>query len=107
MEHVEEKNGVKTIHFKDFLETPLDHSIQIEYISRTQAIKPGTCCVLVYTSGTTGLSKGAMISHDNLGGLSKNFNENMLVPNGRIITFLPTSHIASLSLDVVMAFIFG
>lgn len=48
-----------------------------------------------------------MISHDNLGALSKNITEDILIPHGKVLSFLPSSHIASLSLDVFLTYIFG
>lgn len=70
-------------------------------------MKSGTCAVLVYTSGTTGVSKGVMISHDNLFALDLNIGDDMIKPNMKLISYLPCSHIAALSLDVFMAFTHG
>ena len=63
--------------------------------------------MLVYTSGTTGVSKGVMISHDNLFYLDVALSNELVKPGYKLISFLPTSHIAGLSLDVFGVFIHG
>ena len=62
---------------------------------------------MVYTSGTTGVSKGVMLSHDNMTTLLHNIREETFKEDGRIISYLPSSHIASLSVDVFLAFVYG
>ncbi|MCU0965745.1 MAG: AMP-binding protein [Burkholderiaceae bacterium] len=64
---------------------------------RSRSRKPGDVAVLVYTSGTTGRPKGAMISQDNicsvLASLSTTLYEG-LPRGGERIAFLPLCHIA-------------
>jgi long-chain acyl-CoA synthetase len=64
---------------------------------RSRSRNPGDIAVLVYTSGTTGRPKGAMISQDNicsvLASLSTTLYEG-LPRGGERIAFLPLCHIA-------------
>jgi long-chain acyl-CoA synthetase len=57
--------------------------------------RPGNVAILVYTSGTTGPPKGAMISHANIMFQLAN-NQNLLPhsPDDRSLAFLPLCHIA-------------
>ena len=48
-----------------------------------------------------------MISHDNLNMLQANIDKSIIPRKSKILSYLPTSHIASLSLDVFIVFING
>ena len=90
--------------FEKFLSLGIERNssmVEIELESRIQNAKPGQCCTLVYTSGTTGVGKGVMLSHDNLSSLAPYFDILDLPPDGRVVSYLPCSHIASLSLDII------
>ena len=62
--------------------------------ARREAIQPSDLATIVYTSGTTGIPKGAMLLHSNLYAVCKSiadtepFNENDLM-----LSFLPLSHV--------------
>lgn len=70
------------------------------------------CCCLVYTSGTTGNSKGTMTSHDNLIWAQTRAREtvnvkNIVLASDRMISYLPLSHSAGLMGDIINQLIVG
>jgi len=106
----ERKGQVLT--FNEFLEigkkyVPKNHESSLEYRMKQQ--KPGNCCTLVYTSGTTGNPKGVMISHDNYTWTAnytlKNFG--LEFGNERYVSYLPLSHVASQVIDMVSSLLVG
>ena len=74
-----------------------------EMDARGKSIKPDDLATIVYTSGTTGTPKGAMLSHGNIA-------SNLLYAHGYFdlgpgqlgISFLPLSHVTARHLDYVL-----
>ena len=103
----EEYKG-KVMLFNDFMNlgrkfTTNNQNDNLEVRMRKQ--KPGNCCTLVYTSGTTGPPKAVMISHDNYTWTAAaslyRYQDKMTYGKERIVSFLPLSHVAAQIIDVV------
>lgn len=63
---------------------------------------------IVYTSGTTGFSKGVMLDHHSLMVNVRYFNDNVdLVPGDTIVAFLPLAHAFGCAFDFLSPFIAG
>jgi len=59
------------------------------------AVKPDDLCTVVYTSGTTGPPKGAMLTHDNIVWTCESLSKVLEgEPGDRRLSYLPLSHIA-------------
>uniref|UniRef100_A0A8C6A0M3 long-chain-fatty-acid--CoA ligase n=1 Tax=Marmota marmota marmota TaxID=9994 RepID=A0A8C6A0M3_MARMA len=86
----ERSNNLYSWH--DFME--LGNSIpdtQLDQIIKTQ--KAHQCAVIIYTSGTVGLPKGVMLSHDNV-------SAKPLAHQEVVVSYLPLSHIAAQMMDM-------
>ena len=77
----------------DMLAEPVRES-DAEFRERLEATAPGAAATLLYTSGTTGVPKGLLLTHENL---CANLNVSSLDfefgPNERRLSILPLSHI--------------
>nr|XP_033792785.1 long-chain-fatty-acid--CoA ligase ACSBG2-like [Geotrypetes seraphini] len=70
--------------------------------------KVNQCCTLVYTSGTTGNSKGVMLSHDNVTWTMKAMGNMMdLREDVAVVSYLPLNHIAGQAFDLWLPLIYG
>ncbi|MBS1996239.1 MAG: long-chain fatty acid--CoA ligase [Cyanobacteria bacterium SZAS LIN-2] len=65
-----------------------------EIVARRKAVKASDLASIVYTSGTTGVPKGVMISHDNIFAVCSAVLERQpLRPTDLALSFLPLSHV--------------
>ncbi len=72
--------------------------------SRAERLDPAMTALIVYTSGTTGPPKGAMISHDNLVAATRSSEAQFDVgPGDEVLSYLPLCHIAERLISVIDA----
>jgi long-chain acyl-CoA synthetase len=75
-----------------------------DFAALVGTLDPGEPALIVYTSGTTGPPKGAMLSHDNLLAAARHANTVFAVtPEAEILSYLPLCHIAERLISVIDA----
>ncbi|XP_070495383.1 very long-chain-fatty-acid--CoA ligase bubblegum-like [Chironomus tepperi] len=82
----------------------------IEYQNRLSSIVPNESCNIVYTSGTTGNPKGALLSHDNITWLVRCAQESIpVIQRGCevIVSYLPLAHVAGQCTDMYLTMSVG
>jgi long-chain acyl-CoA synthetase len=71
-------------------------------------VKPGDLCTILFTSGTTGLAKGVMLSHMNLAQNVFNMSKYVRVPeHGRVLDVLPMHHAYEMTCTIMTCFYQG
>ncbi len=72
------------------------------YAESVEALDPDATAIIVYTSGTTGPPKGAMISHANLVASGRAFVEVLGAARGdEVLSYLPLCHVAERLISVI------
>ncbi|HPF69211.1 MAG TPA: AMP-binding protein [Candidatus Krumholzibacteria bacterium] len=72
------------------------------------AVEGSALAAIVYTSGTTGFSKGVMLDHHGLMVNVRYFIDNVdLVPGDTIVSFLPLAHAFGCAFDFLSPFVAG
>ena len=79
--------------------------LEAEIEGRARSVGPGDLATIVYTSGTTGASKGAMLTHGNI---ASNIDYSLrgfdMRPGLTSISFLPLCHITARHVDFAMLY---
>ena len=83
----------------------LGHDASLDsFAAEVARVDPAQAAVIVYTSGTTGPPKGAMISHANLIAATQSASVQFAVgPNDEVLSYLPLCHIAERLVSVINA----
>ena len=79
-----------------------------DFATLVAALDPGEPAIIVYTSGTTGPPKGAMLSHDNLLAAADNGQLVFAVSaEDEVLSYLPLCHIAERLISLIDALAHG
>jgi long-chain acyl-CoA synthetase len=101
---VMDPRGVRNPDVMTFYDLADREDVLDSYASSVSVLDPAATAILVYTSGTTGPPKGAMISHANLVAAGQAFVSALSAgPRDELLSYLPLCHVAERLLSVMDA----
>ncbi|XP_065357515.1 long-chain-fatty-acid--CoA ligase heimdall-like [Calliphora vicina] len=92
--------------WKDLFDMQFSSSLREEIVLRESNVVANECALLIFTSGTVGMPKGVMISHENLLYCAHAFVASLhLIQDTQetAVTYLPLNHIAAQIFDIFIA----
>ncbi|XP_073821680.1 long-chain-fatty-acid--CoA ligase heimdall-like [Musca autumnalis] len=96
--------------WSDLYEMQFSSSLKEDLVLREREVAANDCALLIFTSGTVGMPKGCMISHDGILFSAKSINRNLnyLSPgHEKLISYLPLNHMAAQLFDIFMGMEYG
>uniref|UniRef100_A0A1I8MWU3 long-chain-fatty-acid--CoA ligase n=1 Tax=Musca domestica TaxID=7370 RepID=A0A1I8MWU3_MUSDO len=107
-EETDEKSGYYS--WANLMQLDFGKGLRNELLFREEDVAANMCSLLIFTSGTVGLPKGVMVSHDAVLYVVQALNKSLtqLKPGMEsCITYLPLSHIASQFFDIFLGMLNG
>lgn len=91
--------------WQKLLEKTYPNDLKEELVSRESRICPNECAILIFTSGTVGLPKAVMLSHDNMVFDTKaaaHMLKDVQIGKESFVSYLPLSHVAAQIFDIFL-----
>ncbi|XP_030377133.1 long-chain-fatty-acid--CoA ligase heimdall [Scaptodrosophila lebanonensis] len=96
--------------WSDLEQLQLEASYGSELDARVRSVHANECAMLIFTSGTVGMPKAVMLSHDavifDAKTIAQSF-ENVEEGHESLVTYLPLNHIAAQVFDIFLAMAYG
>uniref|UniRef100_A0A1A9W6S3 long-chain-fatty-acid--CoA ligase n=1 Tax=Glossina brevipalpis TaxID=37001 RepID=A0A1A9W6S3_9MUSC len=101
------RQDLRYCRWSDFIDTQLITNLENKFSEFQKDVYANECALLVFTSGTTGMPKCVMLSHDSILSTVKKLIAFIAVANGNTVSYLPLHHIAGQVFEVFYTLMTG